>query len=551
MSTTDKTTASAPTAPVPEWDYIPCIQYGFSGDEKPVRSPELRTIFEPVPDDATTVSPVYGLTSDQYQYHERLDNPYQVKHYTSVATKLQDQCEGHGHVLYPIHIESDVYREQGPATLIEWFREFVEDYLGVPFYSCRLYFSGNRSIHVHVPRFVVGEQDRERLKELAETFCEETGAKLDCGLYYAKRMFRLPGVKHGKTGLQKVEIEPEWGHDRIIREAATSTTGVPESYEALLRRVFLRPPLMKDTAQPTAYTPHALFRVLDSDKTVLEFETDERKIETPLIERRDPPTDASASEMKQWAMYRAKEFSPYALANGNGHSVAVVKVKGTPFARDDVTIGNSSRPVYALIPAYFYGARGCAGGEFTKDHQHAPLQLSKPDYEKWEKRCFQPDDHIIIIGGKSNSSVIFRVDSLQATIAGHALTGEGASRQAALDYLQGEGYDVGKAGTSGKATPSKTAGTRRRGGNSPRGGPETEAAKLQRQAERHGVDTLGFTELSNVANRLLRIGGWSLAWEWCENQFGEQFDPEITWKHLKGIVECYDDLNVEVPPKLR
>ena len=102
----------------------------------------------------------------------------------------------------------------------------------MPFHTCTLYFSGNRSIHVHVPRFVAGEDQRERLKERAETFCEETGAELDCGLYYAKRMFRLPGVEHAKTGLRKVEIQSEWDHTRIIRESEEANAVIPESYEA-------------------------------------------------------------------------------------------------------------------------------------------------------------------------------------------------------------------------------------------------------------------------------------------------------------------------------
>jgi hypothetical protein len=539
----DSTNSTATATVSDQWENIPCVQYGFPKDKGPIRSPKLRTIFEPIPDDAETASPVYGLTPEQYERQDDFEKGYEVEGYTSIATELQDECEAADQVLYPIHIESDVYHQEGPATLIEWFREFVEEYLGVPFHTCTLYFSGNRSIHVHVPRFVSGEDQREHLKELAETFCTDKGAELDCGLYYAKRMFRLPGVEHTKTGLHKVEIEPEWDHDRIIREVIEATPDLPESYEAILRRVFAtQPSLTVDSPQTTLDPPYDLFRVLDSEKTVLEFKSDERDIETPLIERKDPPTDASASEMKQWTMYRAKEFSPYALASGNTRSVAVLKVKGGAFARKDVRNGTT------LVPAYFYGARGCAGEEYTKADKHAPLQLSARDFQKWD---YKAGDDVVIIGGQSRNSRIFRVDSWQATVAGHALTGNDASREAALDYLESEGYDVGKAGTSGKAKPSTTADTRNRTESNSQDNKETEAAKLQHLAERDGVNQLGFTETSNVANRLLQIGGWSLAWEWCETQFGEQFDPENTWIYLKGIVDCYDDLNVQVPPKPR
>ena len=271
----------------------------------------------------------------------------------------------------------------------------------MPFHTCTLYCSGNRSIHVHVPRFVAGEDQREHLKERAETFCEETGAELDCGLYYAKRMFRLPGVEHAKTGLRKVEIQSEWDHTRIIRESEEANAVIPESYEAVLRHVFAsQPSLTVDTPQTTLNPPHDLFHVLDSDKTVLEFKSDERDIETPLIEQKQYPDDPA--EATTWLQYNAKEFSPYALASGNGRSVAVLEVKGGAFARDDVRNGAP------LIPAYFYGARGCAGEEFTKTDEHAPLQLSARDFEKWD---YEAGDDVVIIGGRSRNSRIFRVES--------------------------------------------------------------------------------------------------------------------------------------------
>ena len=195
-SNSHNATNSTSTTIIPSsWEEIPCVQYGFPEGKGPKRAPKLQTIFEPIPDDAETVSPVYGLTRDQYKRQQQLDNGYGITgNHKSIATELQNECEADDRVLYPIHIESDVYHEEDPATLIEWFHNFTEDYLDVPFHTCTLYFSGNRSIHVHAPRFVSGEDQRERLRELAETFCTNKGAELDCGLYYSKRLFRLPGV---------------------------------------------------------------------------------------------------------------------------------------------------------------------------------------------------------------------------------------------------------------------------------------------------------------------------------------------------------------------
>lgn len=520
---------------------IPCVQYGFANG--PARDSKLQTIFDPVPEDAVTASPVYLLTREQYDRQQQRKNPYQVgSGYTMIATKLQDECEADDRVLYPVHIESDEYHEEEPDTLIAWFHEFVEDYLNVSFHSCMLYFSGGRSIHVHVPRFVSSETERKQLKELAEAFCEETEAGLDCGLYSSKRMFRIPGVKHETHGLSKVEIEPEWDKTRIFREAHTASPDVPESYVTVLRDVFLQESLTVDSAQPKPYSAHDPFHILDSDGMRLKLPSCEQEIETPLIEQTRYPDNRS--DVPKWAQYNAKEFSPYALASGNGRSVAVVKVKGGAFARKETRNGAT------LIPAYFYGARGCAGEEFTKYDEHAPLQLSVPDYDKWD---YEDGDHVVIVGGQSRNSRIFRVKSWHATVAGHALSGDNGSREAALDYLESIGYDVGEGGTSGAASNSNTAGApRRRGPIRPVQTPRTEAAKLQQQAEQSGIRTLTHMERWRVACRLL-WHGWEPAWEWFKTQFGTGFKPDVTWEQLRSVVQAIPDDygHVEVPPKPR
>lgn len=540
MSINTSTAESANrTATVPEWDDIPCVQYGFPDEVGPIRSPKLQTVFEPIPEGVITASPIYNVPREKYERQERFESGYEVKGSTSIATELQDGCEANDSVLYPVHIESDVYPEEGPATLIGWFREFVEDYLDVPFHTCWLYYSGNRSIHVHVPRFVAGERTRERLKELAESFCEETGAELDCGLYYAKRMFRLPGVEHKKTGLRKVKIEPEWEHKRIVREASNTTPTVPGSYEAVLRRVFAtQPSLIVDTPQTTLEPPYDLFQILDSEKTVLEFPSKESEIETLLIEQAEYPDNPS--DVPEWAMYNTKEFSPYASASGNPRSVAALRVKRGPFAR------KGKRNGATMVPAYFYGAKGC-NGEFTKKDMHAPLQLSKPDYRKWD---YEPGDSVVIIGGKSGSSRLLNVSEGEARVVGHALTGEDASRETALDYLSDQGYEVGASGSKGLTTS--------RGGTSPdearsiwpaRQNPQTEAEELQRQAEQEGIETLTHNERIRIACRHLRQG-WRPTWDWFKDQYGPEFDSEITRSFLREIVESgdfeeYD--HIEVP----
>jgi endonuclease YncB( thermonuclease family) len=536
--TSSNTSTSTATTTIPDhWEHIPCVQYGFP--DGPARAPKLRTIFESIPGDAATASPIYRLTREQYERQDDFESGYEVKGYTSIATELQDECEAADSVLYPIHIESDAYHEEGAATLIGWFEEFIEDYLGVPFHSCALYFSGNRSIHVHVPRFTSGEDQREYLKELAETFNTEKAAELDCGLYSSKRMFRLPGVEHAKTGLQKVEIEPEWSEDRIFREANGATSERPDSYQAVIRHVFAtQPSLTIDSAETTLSAPFDLFQIIDGEKTVLEFEFSKRNIETPLIEQTEYPENPP--EAIKWLQYNAKEFSPYARADGNARSVAMVKAKGGTFAREHVRDGA------ALVPAYFYGARGCAGEEFTKADEHAPLQLSARDFKKWD---YEAGDNVVVIGGQSRNSRIFIVKSWQATVIGHALTGEDASRKAALDYLDDEGYEVGSAGSSAEHLNKETTGTNTSSDYLAEvQTANTEAAELQRRAECDGIDTLSHDERWRVACRVLKFG-WEQAWEWFRTQFGDDFDAGITQEQFRSIIEVFPEDYDHVEPQ--
>lgn len=331
----------------------------------------------------------------------------------------------------------------------------------------------------------------------------------------------------------------------------TAEPEVPESYEAVLRHVFVRDSLTIGTVSPATYTPQDLFRVLDSGKTVLEFGCNKKSIETPLIELKELPSEASISEMKQWLMYKAKEFSPYALADGNSRSVAALKVKGTPFARKEVTAGNSSRPVHALIPAFFYGARGCAGEKFTKTDEHAPLQLSKTDYGKWMDKGFQPGDHIVIIGGRSRSSIIHHVDLQTAIVIGDTLTGENGSRDEALDYLKNLGYDIGSAGrTKPRSLTKELAKPRSSSGSVPRKIKLTEARQFKQQAERDGVKSLGHWDRWRVAAFLLRQG-WDPAWEWFRIRFGAEFKPDVTWTQFKSVLDrgLEGHEHVSLPPK--
>lgn len=546
--TADTDTSRSPysTTTIPsDWEVIPCVQYGFPEGKGPLRSPKLTPIFHPVPEDAITASPVYLLTRSEYERQEGFETGYEVHGVTSIATELQNECENDDRVLYPVHIESDSYLDEGPQTLIGWFREFVKEWLDVPFSDCSIFFSGNRSIHVHVPRMVHGEESREQLKEQAELFCEKSSADLDIGLYYAKRLFRLPGVTHEKSTLPKVEIEPDWGHDRIISEATGRNGQTPASYAGVLRNVFaLRGRVTVESTQPPVDNPHSIFQWIDTDRMVLEFPSDESDIETPFIERVDQYPENPAN-VPRWCMYNAKEFSPYAYANGNPRSIAVVEVKGGPFARAERCNGAP------MIPVYFIGAISC-DGEFTKEIEHGPLQLSRgegKDYQKWVEHGFQSGDHAVIIGGGSRSSVILPVDKAEALYTGYQLMHEDGGRKDALAYLSNQGYNVGAARSDGATTTGRSSSVESQSIFPARTTPQTRAEELQRKAEKEGIETLSHNERGIVACRHLHQG-WSATWDWFKKQYGSDFKPDLTWTNLKGLVGSYDEYDhIEVPDK--
>ena len=50
-TTSNDSANSTSTTTVPDWDKLPCVQYGFPDGKGPARAPKLRTIFEPIPEE--------------------------------------------------------------------------------------------------------------------------------------------------------------------------------------------------------------------------------------------------------------------------------------------------------------------------------------------------------------------------------------------------------------------------------------------------------------------------------------------------------------------
>jgi hypothetical protein len=528
-----------------ETNHVSCVRYGFPEDSDRARQePRLRSIYEGTPTEALTASPVYLLTPEEYAQQQEMENPWRVRGGNCIADSLQNDCEGRDGVLYPVYIESDKCREKGIQPLLEWFRCFLRDWLDIAPEDCCYYFSGNRSVHVHVPRVLSNEKDLVQLRELAKTYCEETDGDLDCGIYSRKRQFRLPGVIHQKTGLPKIRIESDWD-DAEIHEALTDSDHIkPDTFADVLEQTFGAWSHPDDPERSRRCASRgSLLANIGGKEAVLSFDQEPKKaIATRLIEQKALP--AAEEELRRWESYNRKEFSPYAHAgSGNGRSVAVFRVIAGPFARESIRSGAT------LVPAYFYGAHGCRGREFTMFDSYAPLQLSKPDYEKW---AFEIGDTGVIIGGRNRNSRLIEVDTATALLTGHLLHPEEGSRQEALAFLEKEGYDTGSAGQPCSGGSKKTKHRDELISVLPVDDPSvSESARLQYRAEQEGIQMLGHDEKRQVAFRLLTKYNWEPVWRWFQSQFGDDFKPEVTWTQLKSVVEAFPDqrTHVKVPTR--
>lgn len=249
MSTNNSTsdTSHRATTTVTDWfdttfpDTTPLVRYGFPKDDgSQEQELKLRSLYEPIPESATTSSAVYFVTDSQLQRLEKFaDNPWAIKGSGNIVKEIQDECESADRVRYPVYAESDAREDGVPfTTMIEWIQGFTGETLGVPSTECTFWYSGSRSIHVHLPKFLSHSQIVD-VRERAKQYCEESGAELDTSVYKAKQQFRLPGVVHRKSAgaLQKVEIDPSWQNDKIIH-TSSSDHALPDSYLDMLETTF-------------------------------------------------------------------------------------------------------------------------------------------------------------------------------------------------------------------------------------------------------------------------------------------------------------------------
>lgn len=510
----------------------PAVRYGTADN---TQKPELRRLNEMVPPDATTVSPIYMLTEGQLDRQQQLSSPYAVADVSCIAKEIQDECEQKDRVLYPVYVESDEHERGKPLpTIAIEIAEFVEERLELSDTELKRYYSGYRSIHGHLPVFLTSKEDLDRLKQLATQFNAERDSELDTGIYERKRQFRLPGVEHEKTGFSKIPIGSEWSQDEIVKAAKGATNHVPSTYLDFLTNHHPTTRYIARTAmQPPDRIDHHgryyLNNILSHDEAVLELnEGEELNVPIPVVEREfKPDTDP---ERARWKQYNRHPFSPYANADADStRSVAIIRVQNGAF-------GCQSEKGQIFLPCYIHAAVG-GDGEFDIQEEYGPVLLSKPDYEGRE---FISGQRLAILGGRSRNSRIIEIGPAIASSVADVLREEG--RRAAIKALHNCGSDVGQSGPSVSEYPRGSAGESARH-------PQSSAQRLQKKAESDGIDRLSWEDQRNVANCLLQKHGWDRTWRWFREQYGDNFDPEITHRQLETIVRYFDDIHIP-PPSL-
>jgi len=422
-----------------------------------------------------------------------------------------------------VFVESDA--EVPFYQMREGLKRFIREVLEVDPTEGKWFHSGGRSLHVHLPYYAKNYTELRRLRREAEAFNEEAEVTIDATNYSRKSLIRLPGAEHHNTGIEKFPVSSDSPDEELQKRIAQAMADVlPDSKR-------------KEISYSAGRSEIGRFSLSQELGLI-------KEIPTPVVEQRERPTEDAYLE--RWKQYNEHLFSPYANTGGERRSIVVAQVKGSPYCREVELPEDSPLPGSVdrrtLIPAYIYGAVG-ADGKHTVWRRASPIKLSNTDYKKWD---YEQGDTVVLIGGQSKSSRIIKLENFaeRESVVGALLSDskwidDGLDgREEALDALQSWGYEVGSAGKNG---PYRTDRHRKKESQPSR------AHRLQKQAERDGVETLTHNERLDVGNRLLSVRGWVGADEWFQEQYGASYDREITHKFLRSIAKKYDDLPFSPP----
>lgn len=476
-------------------------------DGKASQKPVVRSVYEPIPDDASFASPLYYLSDRELRQQQELENPYKVKPENCIGKALQDTAERAERDYYPLYVESDA--EAHLDTQVDWIGQFVREELHIPPRQCTWYFSGGKSIHLHIPQFA-RRSDLEDLRDRAKEFDGE----LDPKIYECKRQFRLPGVEHSKNGLPKVEIDPEWSHTRIFREAAQADVSPPDTVAELYKDIYGDDVLT--SPERYVWQPES-----ESDDTV-----------DPGVNDWECYRSNRTVAHRKWKSHYSEPVSPYANAGNGNRSLLVAKVRGGAFCekRETYYEGDSNEVPdergQTFVPCEILAFWGCDRSFTLETRALRPVRLSKLDYPKFASLGIEEGDIFVLIGTRSRSSRVFKPDTFESkTVAGSQSFIEG------IEALEAFDYDTGESRNNDTGSFEDYNGEER----------DTEAYHLQRKVERDGIETLSHGDRLLVMLRLLAVRGIEGTRDWFKREYGDDYDPELTNQHIRTACQKYDD----------
>jgi len=504
------------------------------------------------------VGPLYLLTSaERDRLIESARNGYASLGNSTVAQELIEKSRSDGRAIYPLFLESDSPKpENGGYSLFEVrdvLKDAVEELFDLSPEECQFYVSGSGSgdgqtmdselsggsMHVHTGLYVRDSGDLDQVRSQIESKnLALDGIEIDPNVATKNRQFRIPFTRHRKGGVKTPishEGEPVCTKKDIVDAFSKDPPPTAEDYyQDLLCEEWtvsnnnsISSSPLTDAVNNTegnlpekgAETPESSSvkrtrrRGFDLNPLLKELG---QSIAEIVLEPEEPD---ELTEL--WYMYNRTPFNPSGRAHRSDatHSIVIFDTALSSFEKHDKT----------LVPAFIRGAVGF-DGEIDCFNESRPVKLSKWDAERYTKN---EDGATVLLGAKNGRSKIFDVSDAMAYKLTETLREDG--RQATLERLRSEGYDVSKRDT----------------GDYKRAEPEpeqTDALEMKRKLDSGQLDVTE-PRVFQVCCRLLKNRGYQKTMQWLSDLYGEDFRLQYSHDKLAEIVEQYPDSydHVRVP----